>query len=369
MATIIVKVTEKCNSNCLYCDVIRKANTGKTMPLEIVALLFQKSNEYLLKNKRENVSYLWHGGEPLLAGKEYYNQVIELQEKYCRKTKDRILHAMQTNLTCLDEGFVDIFQQLGIKSVGTSYDPEPHMRGPGKNVDTLKYNTNFLNATRILDKYDIGWGMIYVVTKKSLKDPVGIFYFLTNLLLTGGINFNQVLIYDEERKDLSITPQEFVEFLGKIFPVWWENRNRYPDIEPFKSLVNNIIHQHRSLSCVDSGACTYHHINISPDGDASQCGRSSDWALLNYGNIADCSIEDILNHPERKKLESRYSKLIEKDCFGCRFWEICHGGCPLDAWSKHKDFGHKTEWCYVKKGFIENYFEPVTGVTFEPQNN
>lgn len=366
MATIIIKVTEKCNSNCRYCDVIRKENTGKTMSLDIVKLLFQKSNEYLLDNPGENLNFLWHGGEPLLPGNKYYQHVIDLQESNCQDTKNRIEHSIQTNLTCFNESFVGIFQKLGITAVGTSYDPEPHMRGPGKKIDTLRYNEKFLSSLRILEKNGIGWGLIYVVTSLSVTDPLGVFYFLTNFLLTGGINFNPVLIYDDERKDLAVTPQEFVEFLGVIFPVWWNHKERYPDIEPFRSLVNNIIYGQRNLACVDSGGCTYHHINISPEGDASQCGRSSDWKLLNYGNIQNKSIDEILKHSERDQLEERNKILIDGECSGCRFWEICHGGCPLDAWSKHSDFNHKSEWCYARKGFIEKYFEPVTGVTFKP---
>jgi uncharacterized protein len=364
MATIIAKVTEKCNSNCLYCDVVRKKNTGKTMSFLVLAALFSKINEYLEEQKNEEINLLWHGGEPLLPGINYFRRIIDIQHEYCRKTKDRIIHSIQTNLTCLTNDYIEVLHELGIDSVGTSYDPEPHMRGPGKKVDTLAYNLKFVEAVKILDKFNIGWGLIYVVTKKSLNDPQGVFNFLTNLRLTGGINFNPVLIYDKERKHLAITPEEFVGFLGAIFPEWWAHRERYPDIEPFKSLVCNIIDGDTSLSCVDSGSCTYHHINISPEGDASQCGRSSDWEILNYGNITRNSIMEILYHEDRKQLDLRTKNLFSSECAGCRLWNICHGGCPLDAWSKHKDFQHKSEWCYSKKGFIEKYFEPVTGFKY-----
>lgn len=364
MATIIVKLTEKCNSNCLYCDVVRKKNTGKTMTPELLGKLFYRINEYLEEHADTEINLLWHGGEPLLPGVKYYHKIIDIQEKLCAGTKHRIKHSIQTNLTCFSKDFIDIFLKLGITSVGTSFDPEPHMRGPGENIDSISYNSRFINSIHILEEHKIGWGIIYVVTKKSLKDPLSVFYFLTNFLLTGGINFNPVLIYDRARKHLAITPREFVDFLGVIFPVWWKHRLRYPDVEPFKSLVDNIILGNRSLSCVDSGNCTYHHINISPEGNASQCGRSSDWDLLNYGNIVNFSIREILFHNLRKQLELRNKTLSRTECADCRFWDICHGGCPLDAWSKHKNFQHKSEWCYSKKGFIEKYFEPITGAKY-----
>jgi uncharacterized protein len=261
---------------------------------------------------------------------------------------------------------VEVFHGLGIRSVGTSYDPEPHVRGPGEEIDSDKYNKMFMQGISLLERKGFGWGIIYVVTKKSLSKPLEVFFFLTNLKLTGGVNLNPVLIYDEQRKDIAITPEEYVEFLGAIFPSWWKHRNRYYDIEPFKSLVDNIIDGKMSLSCVDSGDCTYHHMNLAPDGETSQCGRSADWNLLQYGNIQDRSLSEILHDKQRDELKRRVEILRDSACRDCRFWNLCHGGCPLDAYAQHQSFMHKSEWCEAKREFIRNYFEPITGVRYHP---
>ena len=365
MATIIVKATEKCNSNCYYCDVVYKKDTGKSMPLEILETLFIRINEFLKAEIGERVEILWHGGEPLLLGPQYYMSALKLQDKHCLDTKNRITHNIQTNLTCFNSEFMQPFKELGIHSIGTSYDPEPHMRGPGKRIDSDTYNRRFMQALELLDRNDIAWGLIYVVTKKSLAKPLDIFLFLSNLTMGKGFNMNPVLIYDDKRKNIAITPEEFVEFLGAIFPYWWKYRQRYPDVNPFKGLVENVINRDLSLSCGDSGACTYHHINVAPDGQTSQCGRSADWGLLQYGNIRDKSLGEILHDQQRDPLNERIEVLPKTECSDCRFWDICHGGCPLDAYSQHGSFMHKSEWCEAKRGFMERYFEPVTGVKFE----
>jgi uncharacterized protein len=367
MASVILKVTEGCNSNCYYCDVVIKHGRGGSMPLDVLARAFERTNEYLEAHPEDHVELLWHGGEPLLLGPDYYRLAWELLQETCSHTQSRIRHSIQTNLTCFTEEFVESFRRLGIMAVGTSYDPEPHMRGPGRERDSDAYNRLFLRAVAILERHGIGWGMIYVVTKRSLERPSDVFHFLTNLRLRGGLNFNPVLIYDEARKDVAITPEEYVEFLGAIFPLWWAHRSRFPDVEPFKSLVTNIIEGGTSLGCGESGSCTFHHINIAPSGDASQCGRSADWGLLQYGNIRDRSFDEILHDPQRQRLRERVTLLAGRDCAGCRLWELCHGGCPLDAWSAHKDFMHKSEWCESRRGFIEKYFEPITGRTYTPR--
>ncbi|MBI4499772.1 MAG: radical SAM protein [Gemmatimonadetes bacterium] len=366
MATLILKATERCNSNCYYCDVVRKLGTGLSMPLDVLEAVFVRVGEYLRQRRDEHIEILWHGGEPLLLGPGYFATARELQRRHCAGTEDRIAHNIQTNLTRMNEAFVPVFRDLGITAVGTSYDPEPHMRGPGSQIDSDRYNARFMRGLRVLEECGFGWGVIYVVTRKSLRDPVGVFRFLTNLHLTGGINFNPVLIYDQDRQDVAITPAEFVDFLGAIFECWWPRRARYPEVEPFRSLVANIIDGRVALSCVDSGRCTYHHVNVAPNGDTSQCGRSADWALLSYGNIKERPLEAILADEQRGALERRVRYLRDTECGGCRFWSLCHGGCPLDAYAAHQDFMHKTNWCAAKSGFIERYFEPITGTRYSP---
>ena len=153
MATLILKVTEKCNSNCYYCDVVRKEKTGQTMPLDTLETVFKRVDEYLRGHPEDRVEVLWHGGEPLLPGPDYYRTAISFFNKYCSETKNRVNHSIQTNLTCFNEEFVDIFRSLGIGAAGTSYDPEPYIRGPGKRIDSDEYNRKFMRALAILERH------------------------------------------------------------------------------------------------------------------------------------------------------------------------------------------------------------------------
>ncbi len=364
MATLILKATEKCNSNCRYCDVVRKKKSGGSMSLEILELVFRRIGSYLETNADARIEIIWHGGEPLLLGAEYYHNAYRLQQTYCSGSQDRITHAIQSNLTCLTPAFLKAFKLLGITAVGTSYDPHPHMRGPGEQCDSEKYNRRFFEGIALLERSGLGWGVIYVVTKDSLKDPVNLFYFLTNLKPTGGVSMNPVLIYDQERRHLAISAVEYADFLGTIFPEWWAHRRRYPDVQPFKGLYDNIIEKRHNLCCAESGRCSHDYINIAPGGELSHCGRSGDWELLDYGHLSTKSFDEVFIDPQRITLRDRAKMLHEGECRDCRFFTICHGGCPLDAYSLHGDFLHKSEWCQSRKHFIERYFEPITGTRF-----
>lgn len=360
MATIIFKPTEKCNSNCVYCDVVVRKQP-KTMSLDLLELIFQNIDKYLKNDPLDGIQLIWHGGEPLLLGEDYFQKAFELQEKHCPETKHRINHAIQSNLTLMNENFLRLFRQLGINQVGTSFDPIANVRGPGAERDSGTYNSRFLKGLNMLEKHRFGWGFIYVVTKKSLERPLDIFYYLTNLKLNGGFMLNPVLVYGEDRENIGITTEEYADFLGTIFPVWWKHRNRYPEVNPFKMFVENILEKKKTVGCEDTGRCAYGHVYIGPSGEASQCGRAGDWEIISYGNIKERSLIDIMKDEQREQFIERNDILLNGECKGCPWWEFCHGGCPLDSYIKHKDFKHRTNRCEGKKLFLEKYFLPITG--------
>jgi radical SAM protein with 4Fe4S-binding SPASM domain len=368
MPTVIVKVTEACNSNCAYCDVIRKGSKVKTISEDLLAQFFKRVNEFLLEHPDEDFEVIWHGGEPMMLGPEYYYRVLEIQNKYCKETAPRIDHAMQSNLTLFSSKFTEIFNLLGIDSIGTSYDPTPCVRGPGKEVDSITYNRKFLEGVEKLEAEGFSWGIIHVVTKHSLKDPLGIFHFLANMTRDGSMMLNPVLFYKDEprSRELGITPKQYADFLGEIFPAWWQNRKRHPSTDPFRTMVDNLVNSNPSLLCNASGVCSESHFGMTPDGMISQCGCASDWGEMNYGSIYDRSFTKILKDPIKKMLRERTKLLEHGECKDCRFWTICHGGCSLDAWAISRNYMDKTPWCVYTKRFIQKYFEPITGIEYIP---
>jgi uncharacterized protein len=363
VATLILKATEACNSSCAYCDVVHKPRQGPAqMSLPVLERVFVRIDEFLRQSPEEELEVVWHGGEPLLPGPAFYAHAVELQQQHCAQTSARVSHSVQTNLSLFTREFAHIFRQLGIGSLGTSYDPIVGVRGPGGHPDTAAYNSKFMRGLQIAEEEGFGWGVIYVVTRLALERPSDVFHFMTNLKLDGGVDFHPVLVYGPEPRHLAITPEEFADFLGAIFPEWWRHQDRYPGVEPFRSFVRNAREGAFSLGCCDSGTCSDSHWNVAPDGSVSHCGRSADWGLLDYGTVFDHSLAEMRCDPQRQTLAHRNEVLPRGECQGCRLWAICHGGCPLDAWADQHSFAHKTPWCQARKRFVERYFEPVTGL-------
>jgi uncharacterized protein len=365
MATLILKPTEACNAACAYCEVDRKGwRTTKIMPLDILELLFVRINEFLEERQSERLEIVWHGGEPLLLGAEYFEKARAFLQKHCAATLGRIRHTVQTNLTLLSASHIEALRKLGMSSVGTSYDPVAGVRLLKKGEDGSGYNRRFLDAVALLEREGFRWGVICVVTKLSLERPLDIFHFMTNLVPDGGVMFNPVNVERPEHEYLKISAEEFADFLGAIFPIWWEHRDRYPRAEPFRSLIGDLLSEKKQNHfCADSGNCANTHFNLGPEGRWSHCGRSADWGLLDYGLIFDRSISQVFCDAARDQLRRRNEVLSSGECRGCKWWPVCHGGCPLDGHMSSGTLMGKTGWCHGKRAFIENYFVPITGIT------
>lgn len=332
------------------------------MSYEMLELTFRRIGEFLEENPGERIQLIWHGGEPCLLPPEYFRKAMDYQLKYCNGTTTRIDHAIQSNLTCITREHIDVLKHLGIRTIGTSYDPEPGIRGPGKNRDTEWYNKHFFEGIRLLNEHDISWGIIYVITRYSLKNPLEIFYFLTNMKLGAGPCLNPVKLYHEDTHNLQLNHKELAGWYGTIFEEWFRHRDRYPHVRPFESIMNALESGEFSLGCEDSGRCAYNWAYIGPDGETSQCGRSGDHYVLSYGNIKEKTLREVFADKQRDLIAKRDEVLVKGPCKDCRFWDICHGGCPLDTYIQYQDFRHKYPECKMRKLLFEKYIEPITGL-------
>jgi len=76
--TVIAKPTHTCNLKCKYCYVHSHAEQG-LMDDITTANMIRRIAKY--NQTVGHTQIIWHGGDPLLAGIEFYEKVLDIQKE------------------------------------------------------------------------------------------------------------------------------------------------------------------------------------------------------------------------------------------------------------------------------------------------
>ena len=128
---------------------------------------------------QKNIEFIWHGGEPLLAGLDFYRNVTEFQSKW--KNQDKyISNFIQTNGTLVTEKWAHLFLKYNF-FVGVSID------GPKEFHDqTRRYSINkgsyeeVMRGIGLLRKSNVFNGVICCISTVNYRFPREIFDFFVS---------------------------------------------------------------------------------------------------------------------------------------------------------------------------------------------
>src|SRR5215472_9460203 len=102
---VVIQPTSLCNLNCAYCYVPNRheASIMDAATLESVI-------EATLQSRfvADEVEFLWHAGEPLTAGLDFYARSVELIRRW-NHCNIKVMNSIQTNGTLLNERWSRFF--------------------------------------------------------------------------------------------------------------------------------------------------------------------------------------------------------------------------------------------------------------------
>src|ERR1035437_2076458 len=115
MITIVKPIGNFCNLRCIYCFY---SHLDQSKLKKMSDVLLEKLIRDLSEVSDKNVIILWHGGEPLLAGLDFYKKAVEEQSKY---PSVHFENRLQTNATLMNEEWIMFFKQNNF-GIGVSLD-------------------------------------------------------------------------------------------------------------------------------------------------------------------------------------------------------------------------------------------------------
>lgn len=349
--SLIIKPTRKCNLRCSYCHDWR--SRGPKISFEVLANLTAKA---LAPNKYRLVNFIWHGGEPLLLGIDFFKKALSLQEAFINDNQ-YVMNSIQTNGTLLNEEWCEFFRRNRF-NVGVSIDgPEEihnlnrsYMTGKGSFQDIVK-------KLDLLRSFNISFGILLVLNENSLRlSPPEIFEFMINDLKVKSFSFlpavpsnipGHEVAGDSSGGDTQanyFTLDSYSDFMIEIFDYWYSLDDPEIKIRELEGITRSILRGNPQL-CTLAGDCIGSNYHIEAEGDVYHCDRFLGDENYHLGNVLTDTFESILE-------SDKFLGLLEDERAGldelssCEYFDICNGGCPHDRYIAAKYVpGYAGECC------------------------
>ncbi|MBO7529030.1 MAG: radical SAM protein [Bacteroidales bacterium] len=347
---IILKPTYACNFRCKYCYLsnITKAHTI-AFDFEFAKHIVLQVKEALLAFSKRSVTFIWHGGEPLLWGKENFLKILDFMQ--CQLDRFDLHNLIQTNLSLIDNEYIDILSRHNVKlsfSLDGSKEINDNLRvdiNGNPTFDTIM-NKLYLCREKRLDP-----GCIVVGNRKHIGHMTELYRFMKEHKL--GFKFNPLFIAGEANRNCdkySITSEEYAKMCVDLFDLWFfDSHNNINELN-FVEIASNIATGH-TTGCIFSRNCQDDFMAIAPNGDVMPCGRFCDEELkhYSYGNLHNDSLFTIISRVKNSDIYQRADYIANSSCAKCKWFNICHGGCPHDGYLKYGNFKNKSILCTAYK--------------------
>lgn len=321
-----------CNLSCSYCYYLQKKNLFSSVKVMDANLLESVIRQQIEATTEPVVTFSWHGGEPLIAGIDFFRKAIELQQKYCPPGKT-IRNAVQTNGILINESWCRFFADHDF-GVGLSLDGPEELHNRFR-VDKDGSGTfrKVMHAFDLLVMHGVDPEILCVIHSKNVNYPKEVYRFFSSLGISFLTFIPLVARVNGRVTEDSADPEAFGAFLCTVFDEWQQNgigQIKIQIIEEALRMAFNIPH---SL-CIFRPECGGIPV-IEHNGNFYSCDHYVAGEHL-VGNIQERTVSAMLDC-DRQKIFGRQKASLPQYCLKCEVLGMCHGECPKNRFATAPD--------------------------------
>lgn len=312
--TYMLVPTLSCQASCRYCFAPRAAGVMDMPTLRAAADTVAR-----LGGRGRPLRVVFHGGEPLLAGKAFFAEALPCLVK---TVGPELSLGLQSNLWALDREYCDLLGRYGV-SLSTSLD------GPQELCDAQRgqgYFRRTMAGVELARSLGFSVHAIVTVTRGHVGDVPRILAFFAQegipCTLRGAARMlgrweDAACLSQEETAELYIRTLEHLAAHPEL--------GRVRDME---ALVRAAFHEQSDL-CTFSG-CLGHYAAIAPDGGLYACQRYLGAEHYRLANVCDApDMQAIMRGVGLRNLLTVEANTAIT-CGTCHRFAHCHGGCLYD---------------------------------------
>jgi uncharacterized protein len=357
---LIKPASSSCNLRCKYCFYYDVADNRE---VKNFGIMNDETLENMVKRVFEDVEYsanfAFQGGEPTVAGIEYFKKFHEFVEKY-NVNKIQVNFSLQTNGTLLDKKWMELFKKYNYL-IGVSLDGNKNIH------DTFRIDANgegtfsrVLKATKMLTKAGVEFNILCVVNKLIAQNGKLIYNFFKN----NGFRYYQFIpcldaFNCSKEEDYTLTAEDYGKFLDETFNLWADDilSGKRISVRHFDNYTKIILGE-APEACDMVGHCNMNAV-LESDGSMYPC----DFYVLDeykVGNVNESSFVELFKSEKEQEFLNSSLKVNDK-CKTCDYFKICRGGCR-----RHKDLmadgTYENRFCQSYKYFFEKNINKMVEV-------
>ena len=325
-----------CNLGCTYCYYLGKedrsrGDTGRMSPEVLEAAV----RSYLAASQAPEPTFIWHGGEPLLAGLDFFRLAMELQSRYSGGRPVR--NVLQTNGTLLTPGWAAFLREhrflVGISIDGPKDLHESH-RGPCfdkvmNGLKLLKDNGVDFNTMTTVNRCSEGRGReVYECLKQAGSHYMQFLPVVEFLSPAAGGSRPAVAEPGTPGVTLagwSVSAAGFGRFMIDIFDEWVRHDVGEYFVQLFDSTLAAWCGQDAAV-CTLARSCRPSAV-VGHNGDVYACDHFV-YPSRKLGNVLQTPLDELLGQESVKRFAlDKYASLPGR-CLRCSYLPPCNGECP-----------------------------------------
>ncbi len=321
-----------CNLDCAYCYFLKKEELfpGSTFRMDS-ATLETFTRNYIAGQPTNTVVFSWHGGEPTLAGMDFFREALKWQEKYARRGMI-IENTIQTNAVLIDSDWAEFFAAHNFL-VGVSID------GPAEVHDTYRVDkggkptfSRVVEGIRRLQEAGVTPNFLCALNNASEGQGIRIYEFLRDDLGAKFVQFIPVVEPSSDSPGSTVTPWSisatgYGNFLKEVFEQWYQQDVGKVFVQMFEVALASWVGAPKGL-CVFEETCG-RAIAVEHNGDTFSCDHFVD-PEYRLGNVAFISLQSMVDSAQQKEFGEKKRSSLPTYCQQCPVLSACNGGCPKD---------------------------------------
>lgn len=337
-----------CNMRCRYCfyyDVMshRETRIYPRMSMETLETIVRRALRYA----DGPVSFAFQGGEPTLAGLDFYRALVEFQKKYNAKQLP-ISNSLQTNGFDLSDEMISFFARESFL-LGVSLDGTQTLHDTWRvDADGNPTYSRICQTIERLQIANVQFNILCVVTEDVARHPREVFEALAPY------HYIQYIACLDEfcagKKPYSLSGEGYLHFLKETFDLYYKSfkAGKRISIRNFDNYIGLLMGMPPE-NCAMTGVCNPHFL-VESDGSVYPCDFYvlDEWRI---GRITESSIGKL----ERSELQKRFireSMVYPDRCRMCKWFSLCRNGCKRER-DPETDVNR---WCECTYKFFDYSF-------------